>query len=237
MICPAPGVFYVGEQVLAFIDKREKADDFYVHALSYGVKHGLSLQDYQIYKTRILEMKMIDRECDLKKKDDQVLDWLVRCAESPVTRWEGVYELSPESDFMSSYDRDGRVRKDIFLSSAQRQRLYNALFVTDTLEYPDLALVDMVMGINDKALLDLLKSGLLKMNDDYNWPARFIMERIVGLTGNTELEKLLEEFSKINYGYNDEDRQKAKKTLGLFIDKMKGIEIKQKILASTDNDS
>lgn len=237
MICPAPGVFYEGEQVLAFIDKREKADGFQVHALSYGVKHGLSLQGYEIYKSRIREMQKIEDECDLRKKDDQILDWLVKCAESPVTRWEGVYELSPKSDFMSYYDRGDRVRKDISLNTSQRQRLYDALFATDTLDYSDMALVDMVTGINDKALLDLLKSGLSKLEKEYNWSARFIMERIIGLTGNTELEDLLEEFSKINYGYKDEDRQKAKKTLELFIDKMKGVEVKQKILASADSDS
>jgi hypothetical protein len=237
MICPAPGVFYEGEQVLAFIDKRDKEDGFEVHALSYGVKHGLFPEGYEVYKTRIREMQKLQEECDTRKKDEQTLEWLVKCAENPITRWDGVYELSPESDFMSYYDRENSIRKDIFLNTRQRQRLYDAFFATDTLDYSDMALVDMVTGINDKALLDHLKTGLLNINEENYWTAQYIMERIVQLTGNIDLEKLLKEFDQVNYSYKDDEQRKAKKILKSFVEKMKSVGIKQKVSASDENDS
>ena len=115
MICPAPGVFYEGEE-----------------------------------------------ECDPRRKDEQILEWLVKCAEQPATRWEGVYELSPQSDLMSFYDRENSIRKDIFLSTAQKHRLFDALFTTDTLQYFDIPLIDIVNGINDSAILVLLKSRVIE---------------------------------------------------------------------------
>ena len=237
MICPAPGVFYEGEEVLTFIDKRDKADGYEVHALSYGVKHGLSQSEYQLYRTRITEMQKLEDECDPRRKDEQILEWLVKCAEQPATRWEGVYELSPQSDFMSYYDRENSIRKDIFLSTGQKQRLFNALFATDTLQYFDIPLVDIVNGINDSAILVFLKTGLLKIDKEYLWPAHDIMERIVRLTGNIELEKLSEEFSKIYYSFDEKEKKRASEILKEFINKMKATGLKQILLASDDNDS
>lgn len=237
MICPAPGRFFEGEEVLAFLDGRKKMEGYWVHALSYGVKHGLVESEYKIYKERIREMQALREKDDSREKDEQILEWLVKCAEDPITRWEGVYELSPQSDFMSYYDRGSPIRKDIFLNTNQLGRLYNALFATDTLDYEDMGLVDIVIGINDKSLLYLLKSGLSKIDKENDWHAQFIMERIVQLTGDVELEKLLEEYDEVNYSYQDKEQKKAKKILNLFINKMKNVELKQKILASEDNDS
>ncbi|MEI9908963.1 MAG: hypothetical protein WDO71_04415 [Bacteroidota bacterium] len=59
MICPAPGVLFKNEEALIFLDKREKMEGYEVHALSYGVKHGLNQDEYETYKSRIKEMQTI----------------------------------------------------------------------------------------------------------------------------------------------------------------------------------
>jgi hypothetical protein len=106
MICPAPGEFYEGEQVLTFLDRKKDSKDYLVHALSYGVKHLSSREQYLIYKDRIKEMQTILQKQDDKLCNEMVVEWLIKCAENEVTRWEGMYELSPHSDFMSVYDKE-----------------------------------------------------------------------------------------------------------------------------------
>ncbi|GEM_PF-1134471 len=237
MICPAPGVFFKNEQVLAFLDKNKKAGGYTVHALSYGVKHGLDATAYAVYKERIKEMQALLEMDDSGEKDEQILEWLVKCAEDKATRWEGVYELSPGSDFMSYYDREGPVRKDIYLNGEQRQRLFNALLFIDTINYSDIPLVDIVTGINDAAMLDFLKKGLLKAHTTSLWMSQYIMNRIVLLTADKELEKLLENFEKFVFSYDEKERKQAKQILAAFIEKMKKTGLKHELPGSNDNDA
>ncbi|MEI9908964.1 MAG: hypothetical protein WDO71_04420 [Bacteroidota bacterium] len=70
----------------------------------------------------------------------------MKCASEKCTRWEGIYELSPESDFMSYYDGDETTRKDIFLSSQHRKSLFTILLAIDTLNYSDMGLADITRG-------------------------------------------------------------------------------------------
>ncbi len=226
LICPAPGVFYKGEQVLAFLDKKEKTKDFQIHALSYGVKHGLSTQEYITYKNRITEMQAILRIQDSKTCNETVIDWLVRCAEQGATRWEGLYELSPHSDFMSYYDHGESISKDIIVSTENRKKLFDVLLLVDTLSYDDIALADMAKGINDSVLLEFIKSKLLLFDEESYWTAADVMQRIVLLTGNTELEKLVEKFKEVYFGNTEKDKMEAKRILDSFIIKMKDVQLK-----------
>jgi hypothetical protein len=237
MICPAPGVFFKNEQVLAFLDKSKKAGSYTVHALSYGVKHGLDATAYAMYKERIKEMQALLEMDDSREKDEQILEWLVKCAEDKATRWEGVYELSPGSDFMSCYDREGPVRKDIYLNRAQRQRLFNAVLFIDTINYSDIPLVDIVTGMNDAVLLDFLKKRLLKTDTTSLWMSQYIMNRIVRLSADKELEKLLENFERFVFSYDEKEKKQAKQILAAFIEKMKKAGLKQELLGSNANDT
>lgn len=227
LICPAPGVFFKGETVLAFLDKHEKGEGYNVHALSYGVKHGLTEQEFAIYKIRITEMQDLIKSGEATKCNDCILEWLVKCAEQKCTRWEGTYELSPQSDFMSYYDRDQHIQKDIFLSKLQRERLFSALMTVDSINYDDIGLIDIVKGMNDSMLLDFLKVRLPRVHQDYLWPAKDIMDRIVELTGSPELEKLAEEFNDVYFDYSEKGKNSCKKILSDFIGRMKTVELKK----------
>ena len=232
MICPAPGVFYKGEQVLAFLDKRKNMDGYEVHALSYDVKQALSAQECATYKTRIKEMQQLLKEDETEDQTRKITDWLVKCAEQRCTRWEGTYELSPRNHFMSYYDRDGINGKAFSPDQKQRQRLFNTLLAVDTMNYEDIALADLTMGLDDSLLLDCLKTQLTRVRQENLWPAQFIMEKIVKLTGNSELENLQEKFSKASFDYSDKEQKQAKEFLSEFIFKMKDAVLKRIIYAS-----
>lgn len=227
LTCPAPGVFYEGEQALAFLDKKEKTNDFTVHALSYGVKHGLDTQEYTTYKNRIKEMQDILRTQDSKTCNETVVNWLVRCAQHAATRWEGMYELSPGSDFMSYYDREESISEGIIISTANRKKLFEVLLLVDTLNYSDIALADMALGINDSLLLGFMKSKLLLFDKEENyWTAAEVMKRIVLLTGDAELEKLVEKLKEIYFGYTEKEKKEAKEIFKRFLIKMKNTPLK-----------
>jgi hypothetical protein len=79
-----------GERLLFFLDRRAAGDGYEVNDLDYGAK-ALSDDDLKVYLERIGELAAIlAREPEDKPA---LVEWLVRCAEHPATRWEGAHEL------------------------------------------------------------------------------------------------------------------------------------------------
>lgn len=237
LICPAPGVFYEGEQALAFLDKRKKTNDFEIHALSYGVKHGLDPLEYKLYKDRITEMQDILQSQGREVCNETVVDWLVRCAGQKATRWDAMYELSPQSDFMSFYDQGESISRNIIISTANRKKMFDILLQVDTLSYSDIALADLARGINDAVLLGFMKSQLQRIEETYNWTAGDIMQRIALLTGDSELTELVKKFKDVYFGYTEKDKKETKRILEIFILKMKDIRLKISPEAAGENNA
>lgn len=79
-----------GERYLFFLDRREDDDGYEVNDESYGIKQ-LSDDDLKVYLERMKELADLLRQQPEDK--DALVEWLVRCAEQPATRWEGAYEL------------------------------------------------------------------------------------------------------------------------------------------------
>jgi len=237
MICPAPGVFYDDETVLAFLDRREKAPGYTVHALSYGVKHGLTRQDYQAYKERILEMQQMITKKEANVCGPAMINWLMKCAEQQSTRWEGLYEIRPESDFMSYYNQDEMACKDSYITTTHRKKLFEVLMAVDTLSYPDMALVDIAAGINDSMMLAFLKTqaALANGEDGYYWMPKEICSRIALLVKNKELDDLIQQLDKVYYNYDDSSRAAAKLIYIQLIEKIKTCELKKPAVTSGDN--
>lgn len=163
MICPAPAHYEEGTMVLAFLRKRDSA--YTTHALSHGSK-TIHPYKYAIYKQRIQEMQQILALENDAEQLGQTLEWLVKCAEYSVTRWEGLYELSPQSDFMSYYDQNKRSEEYLYmLSQNQRDRLKEAFFSIDTLRYADIALFDIVYFEDRAQTLDFVEKKLRQEKD------------------------------------------------------------------------
>ncbi|MCA1633964.1 MAG: hypothetical protein LC802_09665 [Acidobacteria bacterium] len=85
------GNFKKGDTLLLFLNRIENDHAYRVDDIGYGVKK-LSDDDLKIYLRRIEELAAIMQ----KEKPDEAetVEWLVRCAEEPATRWEGAYELN-----------------------------------------------------------------------------------------------------------------------------------------------
>jgi hypothetical protein len=107
MMCPEPDRYFDSTFVISFINKRD--GKYHTCALSYGAK-TLKQEEIEIYKTRIFEIQRLLKITDKERQFQEIVEWLVKCAEKEATRWEGVFELSPDSDFMSYYSRDKKKR-------------------------------------------------------------------------------------------------------------------------------
>ena len=76
-----------GDTVLAFVSKQ--GDAFELTDQRDGLKK-ISPQDAAVYSSRISELNSIFMD---KPEPEELAEWLVRCAEEPVTRWDGAHEL------------------------------------------------------------------------------------------------------------------------------------------------
>lgn len=86
-----------GDSVLLFLRQDEAGEPMTLTDYSDGIKN-LPVADIAVYEARIRELAAI---LAVEKPDiEKITDWLVKCAESPVTRWEGTYELERSFEAM-----------------------------------------------------------------------------------------------------------------------------------------
>ncbi len=88
-----PGTYKQGEQLLVFLERSDEEEGragYTVDNADFGVKK-LSDDDLKVYLARIDELAGIEGRQPPDKA--ALVEWLVRCAEEPATRWEGAYEL------------------------------------------------------------------------------------------------------------------------------------------------
>jgi hypothetical protein len=206
MICPEPPHFEKGVDALVFINKR--SDKFYVHALSYGVKI-LKEDELTIYKQRIIEMQAILKLTDKDEQFVQTAEWLVTCAEHPPTRYEGVYELTPDSNFMSFYDEGEQPPFQFLLSNDQKRRLQTALFSTQRFTYEDLGLVDLIYASKPDEIYAFIYQHFCKLTEEDYWLASSFMKRMLHYKTSAQLEALAEEFDNKLYGDTDARKELA----------------------------
>ncbi len=78
-------------KLLFFLKRRADGEGYEEADSSYAVKQ-LSDADLRVYVERMNELALILQQ---EKPDPaRITEWLVRCAEEPATRWEGLYELT-----------------------------------------------------------------------------------------------------------------------------------------------
>lgn len=205
-ICPAPPHFEANTDVVVFLNRRKGT--WYVHALSYGVKM-LSASGLAAYRSRIIEMREILAIKDSYTQFFETVEWLVKCVEHPETRWEGTYELSPQSDFMSYYARTEFKPFQSMLSADQRERLKAALLNTAEAGYADLGLIDLVYRGNEKEVHGFLLNFLRRLPDSRVFTASEYMERILQRKSTPGMEALVEEFSAKQFETGNQGRLKT----------------------------
>ena len=92
-----PEDYAEGKTLLLFLTPREEGEGYELSNYTYGAK-SLSDDDRKVYVERLEELAKILRA---KKPDKaEIVEWLVRCAEEPATRWEGTYELYVSQSYL-----------------------------------------------------------------------------------------------------------------------------------------
>jgi len=196
--CPMPAHYEKGQTILAFLDKKKGKYIYSTHALSYGAKE-MNKHEFSHYKKRILEMQNILTIKDTDQKTKQTIDWLILCVSEKSTRWEGLYELSPESDFMSFYDENKKNSdKNFKLQDDQIQKLRHLFFDIDKLEYSDLGLIDLITEENDPEVLDFLKKHFKKADKDFFLSGDFLMKKIADLSKRDDLKMIIQKKDKMD---------------------------------------
>ncbi len=205
VICPAPAQYEENTHVIVFLDRHKQ--QFITHAMSYGVK-TLEPDELNVYKPRIREMQTI---LDLKDADDrfiQTVEWLVKCVEHEATRWEGAYELNPDSDFMSFYARSELPPFQYILTAEQKQRLKDAILHGDSQQYANFGIVDLVYAGNEEEVYEYLLKSLKSLPENSAWLAGEYMTRLQLRKNNEKMDKLIAEFESVVYELNEAEEMK-----------------------------
>ena len=161
--------------------------------------------------TQVYKKKNVERVINNSNEIHMTEIW----AENETTRWEGVFELSPESDFMSYYSSDKKEDFKNVLTTSQKERLKIALLNTDSISYDDFGLVDLVYEGNENELDIFLINGLKTLKEEDFWFASNFMERLKHRNDSKDTKIVIEEYDKLQFEYNKEDE--LKKLIDRFI--------------------
>jgi len=85
-----PAVLKNGDQVLLFIDNGDEDEGPRLADYRDGLKR-LETREMGVYESRIRELHSIFSA--KKVNENEILEWLLRCAEDPATLWEASFEL------------------------------------------------------------------------------------------------------------------------------------------------
>jgi len=213
------------QTMLAFLQRDEDQDkrDSNTYQLvsdRESAKH-LSANELEIYIKHLEELKAIVSDSDYKSAD--VVEWLVRCAEDPVTRFEGAFELdtSAQRELWEKKDLARRAAageilnpsRKIFrdeerfaalLTDQQKERLANALYKSDELGDGDFELIELISCWNDARLLPFLVSYLQRQLEAAPPGTERVMRFVADALEDEGVNELLTQYIK-NASYGDFD--------------------------------
>ena len=173
MICPAPPYFPVGKNVLAFLKPSEDPKGYATVALSYGAKN-LSDEEALAYGERISAWLDLERLHGAQVPAEAITEWLVRCVETPVLKWEGAIEFADTPAFLET-----NIVQSAFaplLTPAQRARISNEVFKVEYLDSADLDLFGLFEQTAKPAVVRRLKEYLGRASQPFPRAALVVPE-------------------------------------------------------------
>lgn len=219
MACPEGPHYEKGTTVLAFLDASKHRKGYQTHALAYGSKI-VSEDAYQAYKKQIVALKTILALEDAAQKEAQTLDWLVTCAVNPHTRWEGLEELRPRSDFMVGFDHDTKQFSHKRTLEARHKAALRAAFFQDTdLDYDDMYLLRVIDPKNDPKVLDHLIQQVEGRSPEAIYEKLFLLVRIGEFSEREDLKAIVESIWAINRS-GKPNKQKSLALIKEFLEKL-----------------
>ncbi|HXG64347.1 MAG TPA: carboxypeptidase-like regulatory domain-containing protein [Blastocatellia bacterium] len=229
--------FQPGNRLLLFLkprlsdDGKRRLDGYETGWQEYTVKK-LPDADLGLYRQRIEELIALLKSETTAAKD--IVEWLVRCAEDPATRWEGAYELALSAELLEDSreeaeeggeatervgsedrsanfiniadDEDFRNVAITLLTGAQKERLAKALLSISTAQLTegDIQLIRLVSHFDDARLAPFLVSHLRRVESDPPPEAARIVAIFADLLKDEQLSRLADDYSE-NASYEDRE--------------------------------
>lgn len=226
MVCPEPPRYKEGDTVLAFLSRSEHYQGYLTVGLSYGAK-SMTNRKIEAYSARIRELIEIERQADPLARQQQLVEWLVRCVEEPITMWEGAYDLLNSRELKKMYEREIERRKaqgaqaiaadvdkmgsrkieidfTVLLSEDQKRRLTAALYRTSSLSGGVMELIQLVELLGDENLVPFMWSYLKAFKKDHPWETNALMHKLANSLMNQEALELIKKFDCGDYANTEE---------------------------------
>lgn len=231
-----------GDLVLLFL-KEEEPDEREAHPSDRDKKPELVLTDYRdglkqvkeselsVYETRINELNKIF--ASEKEDNAAVLQWLIRCIEDPLTRWDGAFDLNSSFLMKEHEDEAARAGEEAsenrfyffgegtrnsqyarLMTDAQKQAVTNILISAPTkvrsqeekengLSRGDYALIQLVTRWADSKVAGYLLERLRTGRDD-RWDVSSIMNSISDILDDKDVEAASDAYAEALGGDDNE---------------------------------
>jgi hypothetical protein len=221
LACPAPPHYEVGDTVLAFLTPSEFGSYYITAGLSYGSK-SLNRDEIDIYSARIRELVEIEKQTNTDTRLQQLVEWMVLCAEHPTTRWEGAYDLLDSHRLKMMEEKLGKklvaiapghyvvenklygvVQKErtidfsAMLSLDQKRRLMNSLYNANSISAGGFELIELVEIWGDENLTPFIWSYLKSFKNDHLWNTKRLMTKLATSLNNYWARKLAERYDSL----------------------------------------
>jgi hypothetical protein len=204
VICPSPPYFDPGERILAFLVKNKDTDDYSAYGDSQGIKH-LSADQMDVYRNRIIEILEISQLPDDIRRQQEIANWLFKCAQNPVTRADAIFSLGMRMKF--------KINNTTYadkLSDDHLQVLYEAVLKSAEVSYPEIQMLKLTSTKWDDRLFPFLLECLRKNADNPDSFSFDIMTIIANLIENEEALDLAKEDKRME---GNPERWENRKTL------------------------
>jgi hypothetical protein len=246
IVCPAPPRYEEGATVLAFLARRRRGPGYITVGLSYGAK-SLSNREIEVYSARIRELIEIEKQTDPNTRQGLLVEWLVRCAEEPTTRWEGAFDLHNSHEMKmiekenendkAQGDQEGAVNENeaeerkeeivdltTLLTEDQKRRLTAALYRASSLSNGGMDLIELVELWGDDNLVPFMWSYLKASKKDFLWETHTLMRKLATLLKNREALNLIEKFESGIYSNQEEEAQREQERRAILQQFIEAIE-------------
>lgn len=199
MSCPYDATFELNKTVIVFLTFTN--GKFVNKSFGSGLKN-LDDHGIQVYKNHIIEMQGILSIKDVHRQFYESLDWLIRCAENPLTQHEGLRELKEGSYFFEDYLEvcEHCEIKDL-MNDVQRQKLKNIVLSATNKGYDYIAFeqLDLVYKGNETELNHFMINELKMLEtEDYSQTFEFF-NRLKHLNKSKEMRQLLRKHNRLWY--------------------------------------
>lgn len=221
LTCPAPAQYSVGETVVAFLAWNNDESAWTTVSLSYGTLYpkGKKRDDMAAMVKAAVEIQSADLTSEELKRAK--LDWLVRAAALPGTRWHGLFELQPEGDPVRSFYARGHQPVEDELSEAQLTVLAETFLRHPAADYTSVMMVRALRPLTDPRVdeltLGMVEAGL-ELDETPGWLPGLMVEvlwRHGDPAPSARLEEVHQHYWKITEGQFRRLWSEAKGQLGI----------------------